>query len=49
MANEHICKRFKTAFKRRGVRMKVACRECGEVKIIAMPHPKLAGPAGRLP
>ena len=28
--SKHECKRFKTAVKLGGVRMVVACRECGE-------------------
>ena len=47
--SKHECKRFKTEVKRGGIRCVVACRECGQRKVIAFPHGKMTGPAGRLP
>lgn len=50
MKNEdHVCRRFKTTFKRNKVRMKVACRECGVERVVGFPHKKLATPVGVLP
>lgn len=45
MTEKHKCKRFKTVMKRNGVRMMVACRECGK-KISLV---KIAGPINQLP
>lgn len=44
---KHVCKRFKTAIKRGGVRYVVACRECGKKRKVADMH-AINGPVGKL-
>lgn len=47
-ADGHVCKRFKTAYKRAGVRFAVACRECG-ARRMARPMHSISGPVAALP
>lgn len=44
----HVCKRFRTAYKRNGVRHVVKCRECGKKRLLAPVHAQ-AKPATKLP
>jgi hypothetical protein len=43
------CNRFKTAYKRNGNRLIVACRNCGKRLIVGKIRATMAGPVGRLP
>ena len=47
-AEGHACRRFKTACKRAGVRLTVACRECG-ARRMASPMHDISGPVAALP